>query len=447
MPVSPARTAAFEILLRVETRGAYASELLHSGICEKLSSADQGLATEIVMGVLRWRSVIDSAIAEVSSLNLEKLDPEVLIALRLGTYQLRWLERVPARAAIHESVELVKQARKRSAAPFANAVLRKIADSPSASSFQPWLIGAASDAHSLADAMAHPQWLVQTWCNQFGLEEAQRICAYDQTIPVTAVRLSTPDAEEKLREEGIGIAAGNFLSRTRRIVSGDVTKTQAYADGRIAIQDEASQLVAALVGRGQRILDCCAAPGGKTSAMAERNPEATVVAIELHSHRAELLRKRVRARNVQVIHSDILEFSAGELFDRVLVDVPCSGTGTLARNPEIKWRLKPEDLNDLQTRQVAIVQSAMKHVGRGGRLIYSTCSLQREEDEDVIEQAMHASPEFRLIPVEEELKRLRGEGELTAESFTSLLSGAHLRTIPGIHACDGFFAAILERSK
>jgi 16S rRNA (cytosine967-C5)-methyltransferase len=445
MSASPARTAAFEILLRVETRDAYASELLHSEVCEALSPADQGLATEIVMGVLRWRSVLDAALAEVSALKLEKLDPEVLIALRMGAYQLRWLERVPARAALHESVELVKQARKRSAAPFANAVLRKIADSPSAKTFQPWLVGVASDASSLAEAMAHPHWLVQTWCDQFGLETAQKICAYDQTIPVTTVRLSVADAEEELRKEGIAFEAGSFLSRARRIVSGDVTKTRAYADGRIAIQDEASQLVAALVGKGNRILDCCAAPGGKTSAIAERNPEATVVATELHAHRAELLRKRVRARNVEVIHSDILELPAGELFDRVLVDVPCSGTGTLARNPEIKWRLKPEDLNDLQTRQVAILQSAMKHGSQGGRVIYSTCSLQREEDEDVIERAMHASPDFRLIPVEQELQQLRSEGELIAESFTSLLSGPYLRTIPGIHACDGFFAAILER--
>src|SRR4029077_5661720 len=174
MPVSPARVVAFDILLRVEQDDAYASELLHSALCADLSTADHGLATELVMGVLRWRASIDSAISNVSSQRMDKLDLEVLTALRLAAYQMGWLDRIPTRAAIHESVELVKRARKRSAAPFVNAVMRKLAQSPDGR-LQRELIRVATTPLELAVAASHPSWIVQRWTSQFGLEVASRI--------------------------------------------------------------------------------------------------------------------------------------------------------------------------------------------------------------------------------------------------------------------------------
>lgn len=445
MPVSPARAAAFDILLRVERTDSYASELLHSSPCAGLSTPDHGLATELVMGVLRWRSLLDAAIARVSSQRIEKLDVEVLAALRLGAYQLGWLDRVPARAAIHESVELVKGARKRSAAPFANAILRKLAQAPAGLHASDERLQSVGSMAALADATAHPQWLIRRWVSEFGLEVARRICLHDQSIPVTAIRLRSASAEQEIRREGIELEAGDLFSHARRVVSGDVTSTKAYAEGKVAIQDEASQLVAALVGQGSRILDCCAAPGGKTWAIADRNPEATIVAAELHAHRAELLRKRVPARNVQVITGDLRQLPVGELFERVLVDVPCSGTGTLARNPEIRWRLKPEDLDDLHSRQIQILQSAMKHVAAGGRLIYSTCSLEREENEAVIAEAPLGGQSFRLLEALPELERLHINRELMVQDPRSIIHGSFVRTIPGSQRCDGFFVALFER--
>ena len=445
MPISPARAAAFDILLRVEQEDSYASDLLHSERCAGLSPLDQGLTTELVMGVLRWRSLLDGAVAKVASQPLGRLDPEVLTALRMGAYQLGWLDRVPARAAIHESVELVKRVRKRSAAPFVNAVLRKLMDSPIPLGARQELIVSARDADAVATVSAHPSWLVQRWVSQYGLKLARHICMYDQTIPVSTIRLRAVSAEEELRSEGIEISAASFLRHARRIVAGDVTKTKAFAEGRLVIQDAASQLVATLVGRGKRVLDCCAAPGGKTWAIADRNPGAEVVAIELHRHRAEMLRKRVLAKNVQVTNADIRDLPDGEPFDRVLVDAPCSGTGTIARNPEIKWRLMPEDLSDLPLRQSQILQSAMKHVAPSGTLIYSTCSLEHEEGESVVEQAMHDNASFRLMEVRSRLESLRSEGEFVDQDLESLIHGQYLRTIPGVHACDGFFVAMLER--
>ena len=445
MSASPARAAAFDILLRVEQEESYASELLHSRHCAELTPEDKGLATELVMGVLRWRSVLDAGIARVSSQKLDRLDLEVLTALRMGAYQLGWLERVPARAAIHESVELVKRARKRSAAPFANAVLRRLADNHPSRNAQEELANAAQDPSVLATAAAHPEWLVGDWCTVFGIEIARRICTYNQRVPVTTIRLRSPDAEEELRREGITLAPASLLNGARRIVSGDVTKTHAFAEDHIVIQDEASQLVAALVGEGSRILDCCAAPGGKTWAVADRNPNATVIAVELHPHRVELLRKRVHARNVQFLHADIRQLPVEQRFDRVLVDAPCSGTGTIGRNPEIKWRLTPEDLVDLQGRQLAILLSAMDRVASGGRLIYSTCSLEKEENEDVIELALENYSSFRVVDCRAQLEQLQQQGELIWPDFSSLTRGAYLRTLPGVHPCDGFFAAILEK--
>jgi 16S rRNA (cytosine967-C5)-methyltransferase len=446
MPVSPARAAAFDVLLRVEEQAAYASELLHSERCDKLSRLDQALTTELVMGVLRWRSALDEAIASVSAQNLTRLDVEVLTCLRMGAYQLAWLDRVPAHAAIHESVELVKRARKRSAVPFANAILRKLADHPDRIHGQEQTLLVASNPQAIAKTSAHPLWLVERWAQQFGIETAARICAFDQVPPVTSIRLRDPAAENDLRKQGIELEPGALLANARRVVAGDVTKTKPYADGRIAIQDEASQLVAALVGKGNRILDCCAAPGGKTWSIADRNPNASIVALELHERRAQLLRKRVSAHNVHVITGDICELAAEELFDRVLADVPCSGTGTINRNPEIKWRLRQEDLSHLHARQVKILQAAARHLAPGGTLIYSTCSLEREENEAVIDEVLAADAALYSENVKSELHRIRQANELSADFFVdSVIRGSCVRTIPGTQPTEGFFAASLGR--
>ncbi|MCU1302845.1 MAG: sun protein [Candidatus Sulfotelmatobacter sp.] len=405
------------------------------------------------MGVLRWRSWLDSRIAASSAQPISKLDLEVLIALRIAVYQLGWLSRIPVRAAINESVELVKRARKRSAAPFVNAVLRKIGASD-LSQQRSQSILSASSTEALAAISAHPPWLVERWVQAYGLKAVSQICEYDQSIPVPAVRIRHPEAEGRLQIEGFELVAGALLSSARRVLHGDIGRSATFRAGLCVVQDEASQLVAALVGTGANILDCCAAPGGKTAAIADHNPGGEIAAVEFHPHRARLLRKLLNAknpasdaqdRNIQVIAADARNLPFDKKFERVLADVPCSGTGTLARNPEIKWRLTPADLDDLQVRQVAILRSAMGQVAAGGRLIYSTCSLEREENEAVIELAMGLQSSFRVIDCRTELDRLQREGELVWPGVSSLTRGPYLRTLPGVHPCEGFFAAILEK--
>ena len=445
MPFSPARAAAFDILVRVERESSYASELLHSAAYAGLSTADHALATELVMGVLRWRSVLDDRISTASSQPLKKLDLEVLIALRLGVYQFGWLSRIPARAALHESVELVKRARKRSSASYVNAVLRKLSEDPLCSSV-PSVVKISAD--TLSETYAHPAWLVERWVNQYGLPAVQQICIHNQAIPTTSLRLRTPEAESELHVEGISLAPGNFLASARRVNSGEITKTHSFRSAHIVIQDEASQLIAGLIGPGHdRILDCCAAPGGKTLAIADLNPNASIAAAEIHPHRARQMQERFpAARKIRTLVADARHLPLTERFDRVLADVPCSGTGTLSRNPEIKWRLRPTDLQELHERQLAILRSALTHLAPGGRLIYSTCSLEKEENEDVVDQMLKESSDFRLLDCGRELDRLAETGVLTWPKPASLTRGPYLRTIPGAHPCDGFFAAILQKT-
>ena len=257
-------------------------------------------------------------------------------------------------------------------------------------------------ASFLAREYAHPEWMVTRWVAQFGEERARQICEFDQQIPDTSLRLESIDTERELASEGVKLAPGVLLASARTLVEGDLTRTRAYLDGRVFIQDEASQLVAALVGTGSRLLDCCAAPGGKTAAMAWRNPTAEIIAAEIHEHRAELVRKRVRAANVKVITADALQLPLVGGFDRVLADVPCSGTGTLARNPDIKWRLSEADLGELHVKQVALLRAALQQLAPGGRAVYSTCSLEREENEAVVEEVLQDNEGYQLRDCREE---------------------------------------------
>src|SRR5438093_8731859 len=257
MAISPARVAAFEILLRVERENGYSSELLHSAQYSKLFPADHGLTMELVMGVLRWRSLLDAEITRFSSQKMDKLDPEVLTALRMATFQIAFLDRVPAHAAVHESVELVKHARKRSAVPFANALLRKVSQhvewardvrkAVQAESLNGELSVPSCSKESLrflAERYAHPAWLVERWCAAYGANATQRMLRYNHSIPAVSIVLPKPEVRASLEKSGIVLLKGELLNSAARVQCGDLFDFRA---GRIAIQDEASQIVSRCV--------------------------------------------------------------------------------------------------------------------------------------------------------------------------------------------------------
>lgn len=362
-------------------RGGYASDLLaaRSGA---LDSRDAGLASEIVFGVLRYRAQLDFLISLHAK---SRLDLEVRTALRMGIYQLRYLERIPGHAAVSESVDLVKRARKRSAAPVVNAVLRKITRDP---------VGWPDRATELS----HPEWILARWESQYGRQAAEGIARANLSPPETYVRAPGGGPQDQF--------APTDIPGCYRLIAGS-------ADG-FRIQDIGSQAVAPLLGfeAGQTFLDLCAAPGNKTAQALEAGVRA--VACDLHPRRLELLRS-LGIPLVVLNGTEPLPF--GRQFDRVLVDAPCSGTGTLARNPEIKWRLRPEDLQDLQGRQQRLLRQALAVLKPGGRLVYSTCSLEHEENEDVV-------------------------NAVAASQVTEVM-----RRIPGREPGDGFFAAVIKLDK
>jgi 16S rRNA (cytosine967-C5)-methyltransferase len=353
---SSARAVAFQILLRVED-GGYASDLLLER-SRDLDSRDAGLASAIVFGVLRLRAQLDFLIERHAGWR-SKLDIEVRTALRMGIYQIRHLERVPAHAAVGESVELVKRSRKSSAAGFVNAILRRI------TSEEPSWPGREAE-------LSCPEWLLARWEARYGAETAAGIARAALQEPEKYVRVGT-------------------LGERR--------------------QDVGSQSIVPLLRLepGQSFLDLCAAPGNKTVQALEVGVRA--VACDRHLHRLRHM-KELDAALVVLDGTRPLPFAAR--FDRILVDAPCSGTGTLGRNPEIKWRLLPADLDDLPKRQAALLANARSALAAGGILVYSTCSLEPEENEQVV----------AAVPP-----------ELVIET---------MRRIPGQDEGDGFFAAVIK---
>ncbi len=445
--ISAARKAAFKILLQVERGPAHSDDLLRGREIDALSKPDRHLATALVLGVLRWQIGLDHRLKEFLAHPNAKLDAEVLIALRLGAFQLLHMDRIPARAAIDESVELAKKAGHKFASGMVNAVLRKLAAAPLSES-------AEGNAAELALSLAHPEWLVARWVEHFGLETARAICRHGQEQPEQTIRLERPEVEAELTAAGVQLEAGELLACARSVLSGDVTATAAFAEGRVRFQDEGSQLIAELAALpgAKTIVDCCAAPGGKTLILAERCAHATILACEASAQRTEAMRARLApfGDRVECRHGDFAALADGDgAFDLALADVPCSGTGTLGRNPEIRHRLRVEDLERQAERQRGILRAALRAVRPGGQVVYSTCSLEPEENEQVVAAVLAETPNAKIRSLDTRIEALGAAGILTPAGserlMGSLTSEGALRLLPGIFGTDGFFVVNVER--
>ena len=503
MKVSPARRAAFEILRRVEEEGAYSSALL-AATDDELNPKDRALTHELVLGVLRNRLWLDRTIENFASREVEKLDLPVTLALRLGVYQLRFLTRIPQSAAVNESVNLAKVARVNSAAPFINAVLRRVTREPNYDPASP----ATDETEKLAIETSHPPWLLERWKLQFGFEETAALArANNEPAPLAfrftarALRNSPKKIIDELRASGVdliesriapgawrinqrkstgrdagepqagmpalqsgelhagmpALQSGELHARMRALQSGELyarmpaLQSQSgaaqagmralqkfAAAGLIYFQDEASQLVAHLLGAGDRdyVLDVCGAPGSKSTLIAALAPSANIISGELYEHRARTIQefaKHQSATNVHVIIHDAtreLPFPPAS-FDGVLIDAPCSGTGTLRHNPEIRWRLNESDIAELADKQKQILKNAAAVVRAGGRLVYSTCSIEKDENEDVISDFLKNSRAFARV-------KLDNGGGLTTEDGAA-------RSWPHRDDVEGFFVAAFRR--
>ena len=436
--VSAARRTAFEILRRVED-GAFASVLLASKEAN-LTPADRALTHEIVLGVLRNQLWLDRLADHYSNRKSEQLDIEVRLILRLGLYQLRFLSRVPASAAVDESVNLAGVARKRSAGGFINAVLRKAAVD---NSYDP-ASATNEPIERLSVETSHPAWLIERWTRAFGLEETQSFARANNKSAPVAFRVVHNRADESevlkaLRESGAEILPSNIAPGGFRITGPTRLLSKLASAGQIYIQDEASQLLTKVLDpqRDERLLDLCAAPGSKTTHIADvTSDSAVIVAGDLHHHRLRTVKSSSDLQGFRSVNCLTLDGLQPlplpeNYFDRVLIDAPCSGTGTLRRNPEIRWRISTGDIEDLAARQTKLLINAARTVKTGGRLVYSTCSVETEENERVRQTFLDNSKNFR-------------PAELNINPSFATEQGV-ARTWPQRQGSDGFFISAFAR--
>lgn len=441
---NPARQRAYDILLRVETEGAYAAPLIAAPGDSELSREDRALAHEIVLGVLRLRTSLDYFIERYCERPIKRLDLPVLIALRIGLYQLRNLARIPRSAAVNESVKLVKRSGVASAAGLVNAVLRQATRHPDETPGH----GIVDPLERASVELSHPRWMLERWQDSLGGDETRRLALANNAPSATAFRVNTirtsiDEVLADLNSKGVTIRASQLAPDGFVVESGAARFVNDAARlGLIYIQDEASQLVSVLLEPrgGHRVLDMCAAPGSKISHIAAlTGDQAWIIATDLHPHRLRVLGgtcERLGITSIDSIAADGTQplpfIESAQAFDRVLLDAPCSGTGTLRSNPEIKWRLTAADITRLSKLQLNLLERGAAAVAQAGILVYSTCSIEREENEDVVRRFLAGNVAFKVV------KPNAPADLITRDGF--------VRTFPHKHGCDGFFAAVLEKT-
>jgi len=427
--VSPSRRAAFEVLHDIEAQGAMSSLLADYG--ERLSPKDRGLCHGIVLGVLRRQIALDREIDHFAG--GKKLDVAVRVILRIGLYQLRHLDRVPAYSAINESVELARIAKRKSAAGFVNAILRRATrDNPQ--------LEFSDDLERISVETSHPRWLLERWTQQVEIDRVEVIARANNEIPTLYFRPTlnaTAIDREKFSDHKSAVSEEIYSSPTL-----NDELLEMLSRGAIYVQDSGSQLVATAVAKivERRVLDLCASPGGKTGLIAmllKDRPEVEILAGDVSKNRIDILHESLAAQGCRYV--EVRKYNAErelpfekESFDTVFVDAPCSGTGTIRHNPEIRYRATEAEIARHSTRQLAILRNASELVCHGGTLVYSTCSLEVAENEGVVEQFLGAHKDFDLCEVELDDRYLTPAG--------------HYRLWPDRDECDGFFVAGLRRS-
>ncbi len=450
MSTANPRQLAFSILCRVD-EGAYADLTLDAELTKagRIDPRDRGLVTELVYGVLRQRGRLDFALSQFCSKPLAKVEPRVLTLLRLGAYQLLMLDRVPAPAAVHETVELARKENLERVTGFINGILRSLIRQQ-----QEIVWPDPADAVPyLEKLMAFPHWLAKSWVQQFGTQEAVVLAesllqSAPFTVRVNTLKITREAFREALEQNGFEARPTHYAPEGVVITARGGGAIPGDADGWYQVQDEASMLIAHLLGPRpqERILDACSAPGGKTTHVCALGENAVdLLALDLHPQRARLVESGARRLGCQGIETRVWDltrtpdFLPPQSFDRVLVDAPCSGLGVLRRNPEIRWRRTAKDLTVMADQQRAILANTAPLVKPGGRLLYSLCTLAAEETTGVVQSFLADHPEF-------EQEDLRG---LAPAHWQELFGDdGCLHTWPHRHAgMDAFFATAFRRRK
>ncbi|AZK49029.1 16S rRNA (cytosine(967)-C(5))-methyltransferase RsmB [Paenibacillus lentus] len=454
---SSARDAALHVLTGVEQEGAYSNLLLNAALQKSgLTGPEAGLATELVYGTISRKNTIDYYLDQFVAKGVVKLQPWVRNLLRLSFYQIFYLDRIPPHAAVNEAVNIAKRRGHQGISGMVNGVLRNVLrrkeelklpeDMPS--------------VRRIALEHSHPEWLVSRWIEQYGEETAEAICRANNESPpvnvrVNGMQISRAELMHRMEEQGLKVAASRVSPDGIIVLSGgNMALTDWYRDGLLSIQDESSMLVAEAVDpkAGMTVLDCCAAPGGKTCHMAERmEGGGRVIANDIHPHKVKLIEDqaaRLQLGNVQAQSGDALELDkrfAPESFDRILLDAPCSGLGVIRRKPDLKWVKTPEDISEIIKIQQDLLDRASVLLKPGGVLVYSTCTIEPGENEEVVKQFLSRHPEFEPAPKLAEWQRFSQEVSRENNQTGINTDSIGLQILPQHFHSDGFYIVRLMK--
>jgi 16S rRNA (cytosine967-C5)-methyltransferase len=451
------RAICLDILNRVEEADLHPDRLLTDSFkrYRYFTSLDRAFLTELTYGVIRWREKLDWVIRHFSKIPFGRIELETLNILRLGLYQILFLSRTPTSAAVNESAELAKRIRGKGGAGFVNAVLRSSIRQKDEIHYPDM---AEDPALHLSVVHSHPLWLVQRWLKEMGVEKTIHICIFNNQISPLTFRTNTlkirrEDLIRKLEEKELKPLATAFSEEGILLQDPPPTSELPFMkEGLYIIQDDASQLVTSILDPkpGERILDACAAPGGKTTHMAQKmENQGEIYALDLNKGRLDLIEEvceRLGVRIVKTTKGDAgksLPIPQGIKFDRILTDVPCSGFGTLRKNPDLKWRRGEKDIQRLSELQFSILSNLSAYVKEGGILIYSTCTVFHEENEDVVEKFLGGHPEFQLDQIEKVASAFIADGK--SEKLRLFLQNGYFKTFPPKNEMDGFFVARLRK--
>jgi 16S rRNA (cytosine967-C5)-methyltransferase len=450
--IAPARSAAFAALRDVNGGRADLPAALAAVRPTLHDERDRALATDLVTGSLRWQRQLDYLIEHFAKRPIGKLDADVLQILRLGAYQLLHLDRVPAAAAVNDAVAMTRRARKTSAAGLVNAVLRAISRNSHRLPL-PSRPPLGDPLPYLEVSLSHPGWVARRWLARYGFDAAEAWETFNNaaaplTIRVNRLKTDARALLQALDRHGVHVEPARYAPDAFIVRSGNPLRTPIAGTGMFFLQDEASQLVALLGAPepGMKVLDTCASPGGKTTAMAAMaDDRAEIVATDLRPARVELLRETIAssgAQNIRVEQADLeQQLPFAPEFDIVFVDAPCSGLGTVRREPDIRWRRAEADLAPFAETQVKMLRNAAAVVRSGGRLIYSTCSSEPEENDQVVGRFLAVHENFTRVD-------LRIDRPAAFEVLAPVLDETGvLRTLPHKHGLEAFYGAVLRRVK
>ncbi len=440
-----ARSLAYQILLHLEQKASYPDRLIRAAMDRhsRLEERDRALLTELVYGVLRWQGRLDWRIDQLSKIKPKKIDPAIRILLRMALYQLFFLERIPAHAAVDETVKIAKSSQPEHLARFVNAILREALRRSDDWSCP---VREKDPEGHLSVMTSHPRWLVARFIKELGIDETERLLEANNTIAPMVLRVNTllagvDQVSEWLREKGVAAELSPYLSDALRVsgIRQDITRTPIYEEGWVQIQDEASQLISHIVcpKPGERVLDLCAGFGGKSTHMASfMKNEGEILSIDMSGWKLEELKENAKRQGIGIIRAmagNMLELRPEKLgrFDRVLLDAPCSGLGSLRRNPDIKWRRHLKDPYRFSQMQAEMLDHAAGFVGDGGVLVYATCTITPEENEEAAGK-FSASHQGWLA---------ERAADFLPEGCRSMAEGAFFKAWPHRHGTDGFFGA------